>query len=191
MSQEATPLPSLAVVVPVFNEAATIDHALDEIAAVGDRYPGEFAVIAVDDGSEDGSGEALDAVAARLERVEVLHHEANGGYGAALRTGTARAAARGLEYVAFIDSDLTNPPADLLRIGELAGAGHAYIKASRFVPGGRMEGVPRSRRAVSVAGNMVGRALFGGRHPGRDQRVSRRANLADRGAGPRAKPASR
>ncbi len=153
--------PSLGIVVPVYNEAATIENGLEQITAVAGSYPGTATVIAVDDGSEDGSGELLAEIAGRLEGLEIERHAANQGYGAALRTGTARAAALGLDYVAFIDSDLTNPPSDLLRIGELATAGHAYIKASRFVPGGRMEGVPASRRWVSVAGNAVGRALFG------------------------------
>jgi hypothetical protein len=68
-----------------------------------------------------------------------------------------------LDYVAFIDSDLTNPPSDLLKIGELAGQGHPYMKASRFVRGGDMRAVPWSRRTVSRLGNVVAAGLFGTR----------------------------
>jgi dolichol-phosphate mannosyltransferase len=153
--------PSLAIVVPVYNEAATIEHALREIVAVAGLYPGEALVIAVDDGSADRSAELLEQLAGQLELLRVERHATNGGYGVAVRTGTAAAAKLELEYVAFIDSDLTNPPEDLLRIGELAAAGHDYVKASRFVGDGRMEGVPASRAAFSVAGNFVGRILFG------------------------------
>jgi glycosyltransferase involved in cell wall biosynthesis len=153
--------PSLAIVVPVFNEAATIEAGVRQIAAIAGRYPGEALVIAVDDGSADESAAILERLATELALLRVERHAANAGYGVALRTGTAAAAALGIDYVAFIDSDLTNPPEDLLRIGELAAAGHEYIKASRFVRGGRMEGVPAARAAVSVAGNAVGRLLFG------------------------------
>jgi dolichol-phosphate mannosyltransferase len=149
--------PSLGVVVPVYNEEAGLEPGIAAISAAAERYRGRCVVIAVDDGSADRSGDILD----RLASIEVVHHAQNAGYGAALRTGADRAAELGLDYVAFIDSDLTNPPDDVLKIGALAAAGHPYIKASRFVPGGSMADVPASRRWVSRAGNVVGQALFG------------------------------
>lgn len=161
MSPAAGPWPSLAVVVPVYNEQATIEDGLRAIVDVAERYDGEALVIAVDDGSSDGSLATLERLAGELDLLGVARHAANQGYGAALRTGAARARELEIEYVAFIDSDLTNPPEDLLTIGRLAAAGHAYIKASRFVPGGSMAAVPRRRRYVSRAGNFVGAALFG------------------------------
>jgi glycosyltransferase involved in cell wall biosynthesis len=153
--------PSLGIVVPVYNEAATIERACREIAAVAERYRGRAVVIAVDDGSADRSAAILAELAGGLEPLDTRRHSENAGYGAALRTGAERAHELGLDYVAFIDSDLTNPPEDLLKIGQLAAAGHDYIKGSRFVAGGSMAGVPGSRRAVSRAGNVVGQALFG------------------------------
>ena len=138
-----------------------IEHGVREIAAAVAGHPGDAIVIAVDDGSTDDSFERLERLAGELESLRVERHIANAGYGAALRTGAATARELGFDFVAFIDSDLTNPPADLLRIAELAAAGHDYVKASRFVPGGGMEGVPRSRAAISVAGNLVGQLLFG------------------------------
>jgi dolichol-phosphate mannosyltransferase len=161
VSAAAGPWPSLGVVVPVFNEEATIEPAVREIADAARRYEGRALVIAVDDGSADGSLGILDRLAGELDLLDVARHELNQGYGAALRTGAARAREQGLEYAAFIDSDLTNPPEDLLKVGRLAAAGHAYIKASRFAPGGSMAAVPLRRRGVSRAGNLVGAALFG------------------------------
>jgi dolichol-phosphate mannosyltransferase len=161
VSAAAGEWPSLGVVVPVYNEAATIEDGLRAIVDVARRYRGEALVIAIDDGSSDGSLAIVERLAGELDLLGVVRHEANRGYGAALRTGAARARELELEYVAFIDSDLTNPPEDLLTIGRLAAEGHAYIKASRFVPGGSMAAVPLRRRAVSRAGNLVGAALFG------------------------------
>jgi len=152
--------PSLATVVPVYNEEAGIRRCCEAVTAVAQRYPGRAIVIAVDDGSVDRSGTILDELVDQLPLLEVEHHPANAGYGAALRTGADRAASLGFEYVAFIDSDLTNPPEDLLKIGELASDGHAYIKGSRFIPGGGMGSVPFWRQAFSEAGNMIGRVLF-------------------------------
>jgi dolichol-phosphate mannosyltransferase len=157
----AGPWPSLGVVVPVYNEQATIERGLRAIVDVARRYEGEALAIAVDDGSSDGSLAILERLGTELDLLGVSRHEANQGYGAALRTGARRARQLELDYVAFIDSDLTNPPEDLLVIGRLAAEGHRYIKASRFAAGGSMAGVPLRRRSVSRAGNLVGAALFG------------------------------
>jgi len=158
---DSLPWPSLAVVIPIFNEAATIEQACKAIVEVVRAYPGTARVIAVDDGSRDSSVQTVTFLADELRELELLRHEANRGYGEALRTGAQRARDLGLEYVAFIDSDLTNPPSDLLKIGRLARQGHPYIKASRFIHGGEMSGVPFQRRVVSRVGNVVARALFG------------------------------
>jgi dolichol-phosphate mannosyltransferase len=161
VSAAAASWPSLGVVVPVYNEEDSIDRSLRAIVDVAPRYKGEAFVIAVDDGSADGSLAIIERLAAELDLLGVVRHQTNQGYGAALRTGAARARELELSYVAFIDSDLTNPPEDLLTIGRLAAEGHAYIKASRFVAGGSMAAVPLRRRAVSRVGNIVGGTLFG------------------------------
>jgi dolichol-phosphate mannosyltransferase len=159
----STGWPSLGVVVPVYNEEAGIERSCREIVAAIRGYRGRAVVIAVDDGSADRSAEIVARLAEELEELEPVRHEANAGYGQALRTGAARAAELGLDYVAFIDSDLTNPPADLLKVGELADRGHAYIKASRFVPGGTMAAVPFARRFMTRGANLIARPLFGTR----------------------------
>ena len=153
--------PSLGVVVPIYNEASSVERGCLAIVECVRGYHGRTVVIAVDDGSEDESAQIVSRLAAELAELELVRHEANGGYGQALRTGAGRARALGLDYVAFIDSDLTNPPSDLLKIAELAREGHPYIKASRFAPGGSMAAVPLARRAVSRAGNLVASTLFG------------------------------
>ena len=153
--------PSLAVVVPVFNEDATIEPSLRAIVATMRSHPGRSVVIAVEDGSTDDSRATLERLASDLDGLEVEVHERNQGYGQALRTGAARARREGYDYAAFIDSDLTNPPDDLLVMGRLAAEGHPYIKASRFIPGGSMASVPARRRYISTLGNRVGAALFG------------------------------
>jgi dolichol-phosphate mannosyltransferase len=161
VSAAAGPWPPLGIVVPVYNEAATIENALRRMAEVARAYEGTCRVIAVDDGSADGSREILERLEPELDVLDVARNPVNQGYGAALRTGAARAREDGLDYVAFIDSDLTNPPEDVLTIGRLAAGGHRYIKASRFIPGGTMGDVPWRRRIWSVAGNELGAFLFG------------------------------
>ncbi len=152
---------SIAVVVPVYNEASTIEEACEAFVDVVRRYQGRAAVLAVDDGSSDGSSSILNTLAASCDVMNCEQHEINQGYGAALRTGAEWGLANDFDYVAFIDSDLTNPPEDLLKMGELASSGALYIKASRYETGGGMDGVPFHRRAFSRTGNLVGSWLFG------------------------------
>jgi dolichol-phosphate mannosyltransferase len=153
--------PSLATVVPVYNEESGIERSSHAIVTAVEQYLGRSIVIAVDDGSSDASATLLAKLELDLDLLLVCRHEINAGYGAALRTGAQHAATLGFEYVAFIDSDLTNPPEDLLKIGALASKGHTYIKGSRFIDGGGMVSVPFWRQTVSRAGNAVGRRLFG------------------------------
>jgi dolichol-phosphate mannosyltransferase len=153
--------PSLAAVVPVFNEEGGIRRTSEAIVAVLENFRGRAGLIAVDDASTDASGSILSDLSEQFEMLRVCTHATNQGYGGALRTGARRAADEGFDYVAFIDSDMTNPPPDLLKIAELVRQGHSYVKGSRFSKGGGMSAVPFRRRLFSRAGNTVGRWLFG------------------------------
>ena len=154
-------LPGFAVIVPMFNEREGAGRCVREIAAVLDAMPNRTALIAVDDGSGDGTAAILRELAERHPALDVVTHPANRGYGAALVTGAARAAGRGFDYALFMDSDLTNDPRDIPRFAARMRDGFDVIKASRYIAGGRMVGVPWRRAAISRLGNAVARTLFG------------------------------
>lgn len=90
---------AVSVIVPVYNEAAVLPTVLRGLSALA--LDGDHEVIAVDDGSTDGSGAILDAWAQPPDR-RVIHLPRNAGKGAALRAGFA--AARG-EIVVVHDAD--------------------------------------------------------------------------------------
>ena len=77
----------LSVVIPAYNEVATIDRLIATVLDVDL----EKEIIVVDDHSTDGTRELLAVVAAAHPNVRVLRHEKNRGKGAALRTGFAHA----------------------------------------------------------------------------------------------------
>lgn len=80
-------LPGLSVIIPVFNEARTIASVVERVCAV--RMAGvrsALQIIVVDDGSTDGTPEALHE-AARSGKIALAVHAANRGKGAAIRTG--------------------------------------------------------------------------------------------------------
>ncbi len=97
MNPPNTP-PKVSVVMPVYKAERYLAQAVDSILA--QSFP-DFELLAVNDGSPDGSGGMLESYSARDSRVKQIHRE-NGGVTAALQTGIA--AAQGL-YIARMDSD--------------------------------------------------------------------------------------
>ena len=101
-----SPEPLLSVVVPCYNEAATIHTSLTRILACGID---PIEVIIIDDGSKDGTRDLLVSGPALDPRVRVVLHERNQGKGAALRTGFREARGR---FVVIQDADLEYDPAE-------------------------------------------------------------------------------
>ncbi len=101
----------LTVLIPAFNEEEglppTLQSLLKEPRLAGAR------VIVIDDGSTDKTAE----VARRFERVEVLRHKNNQGYGAGIKSGTRHATTR---YVAWFDADGQHRTEDLVSLYETA-----------------------------------------------------------------------
>ena len=95
---------TLSVIVPAYNEAGTILRLLDLVL----ESPVVSDVVVVDDGSTDGTEEALRTLAGN-PRVKVVSHERNRGKGAAIRTGIGHVAG---EFVIVQDADLEYDPGD-------------------------------------------------------------------------------
>ena len=121
----------LSVVIPVYNEAATIEEVVRRVKAL----PLTVEAIAVNDASTDGSGAVLDRLAASGQLNRVIHQPENRGKGAALRAGFAAASG---DVVVVQDADLEYDPADLPALLEPIRVGRADA-----VYGSRFQGGPR------------------------------------------------
>lgn len=96
-----TDYPTVAMIVPCWNEEATIKENIESLLALD--YPEDkLSIVAVNDGSTDRSGEILDAAFKNHPRVTVVHQD-NGGKHSALNAGIARA--EGAELVGCLDAD--------------------------------------------------------------------------------------
>lgn len=100
-------MPRTLLVVPCFNEAARLDP--DAFRRLVAARP-DVAVLLVNDGSTDGTGPLLDALAADPSgRLSALHLERNHGKAEAVRRGLLEAARRGAVYAGYWDADLATP----------------------------------------------------------------------------------
>jgi glycosyltransferase involved in cell wall biosynthesis len=145
--------PRLSLVVPCFRE----EHALAAIADEIGRWPGD-EILFVDDGSDDGTGEALARIATAHPRARVLRHAQNRGVGAAMRTGIA--ASRGAVVVVY-DADRTYPLADVERLAAEVERGADLATATPFGPRGAVAGVSAPRRLLTRLARLAWRLAVG------------------------------
>ena len=97
----------LSIVIPAFNEAATIERVL---ARISDSVGHFHEIIVVDDASTDQTAAQVEAQASRDPRIRLLRHSQNSGKTAALRTGFAAVTG---DLVVIQDADLEYDPADI------------------------------------------------------------------------------
>jgi len=125
------PYRMLSVIVPVYNERPTVAEAVRRMRTV--ELPVALEVIAVDDGSSDGTDKVLAAL--RDSTVRVLTHPTNRGKGAAIRTGLQ--VARG-DLVLIHDADLEYDPADWPKLLDpILGGKALVVYGSRFLGDGK------------------------------------------------------
>ncbi len=123
--------PLLSVIIPVYNEKATVEEILRRVLAA----PFRKEVIVVDDGSTDGTADILSArIEGRYGQVGILRHASNRGKGAAIRTAIPHC--RG-EFILIQDADLEYDPSDYQALLEPLLDGRAdVVYGSRFLGGG-------------------------------------------------------
>ena len=148
--------PRTLVVIPTYDERANLAEVVGRALA----QPCAVDVLVVDDNSPDGTGALADELAARHERMSVLHRPAKTGLGSAYRAGFEHGLSLGYEVLVEMDADLSHDPDDLCRL--IAGLDHAdVVLGSRYVQGGGVANWPRHRRLLSAGGNRYVRAVTG------------------------------
>jgi glycosyltransferase involved in cell wall biosynthesis len=128
MQQHESQSTRLSIVIPVFNEQATLARVVNKVM---DVVPHLFEVIVVDDGSTDQTKDIAAELADRHSQVRVMSHDRNLGKTAALRTGFALTSG---DIVIVQDADLEYDPQEISAVIQPILDGHAdVVYGSRFL----------------------------------------------------------
>ncbi|MDQ1710571.1 MAG: hypothetical protein QOE45_21 [Frankiaceae bacterium] len=122
-------LVKLSVLMPVYNEARTVSLAAKRLLDVD--LPCDVELVVVDDGSDDGTAERVDAL--DDPRVVTVRHETNRGKGAAVRTAASHATG---DYLLVYDADLEYPPEQIPKLLDPVLSGEAEVVYGTRVFGG-------------------------------------------------------
>lgn len=142
------------VIIPTFNESATIGRLLQSLLVHADAG---VDVLVVDDGSVDGTSHVVEEV--QTDRVHLLQRGVKKGLASAYVEGFRWALDRNYDAIVEMDGDLSHDPAAVPLL--LSGLENAdLVVGSRYVPGGSIENWSTFRRFLSVAGNLYARKLL-------------------------------
>jgi glycosyltransferase involved in cell wall biosynthesis len=119
---------ALSVILPVYNEAASLEQLNSKLTDALERLARSYEVIYIDDGSTDRSLAMLREIAARDSRVRVISLRRNYGQTAAMSAGIDHA--RG-QILIPMDADLQNDPADIARLLEKLDEGYDVVSGWR------------------------------------------------------------
>jgi glycosyltransferase involved in cell wall biosynthesis len=113
-------------VVPAYQAEKSVGSVVRELFEALAADASGAKVVVVDDGSTDGTSEA-----ARAAGAQVIRHEHNRGKGHALRTGFAALVAAGADAAVCVDADGQHPPAEAVRLAQLAAPRDALVLGTR------------------------------------------------------------
>lgn len=128
-------MPKTIIVLPTYNEKENLSRMVEELIAL--NIP-NLHILVVDDNSPDGTGKIADEIAARDERVNVLHRKEKNGLGQAYIAGFKQAISMDADYIIQMDCDFSHQPKyipDFLKAIE----SHDVVLGSRFAKGGSVD----------------------------------------------------
>jgi len=127
----------ISIVLPMLNEEANAARVVEELIAAFSASEWDLNVVAVNDGSDDNTGQIVNDLSAQYAIVRAAHHETRRGYGAAIRTGLAMSESR---VIGWMDGDGQYDPRDFMQLLthlEQGAIGAIGVRSERADPGHR------------------------------------------------------
>jgi dolichol-phosphate mannosyltransferase len=150
-------VPKALLVVPTYNERENVEDIAGRLLAT----LRDADILFVDDNSPDGTGDLLDAMAAREPRIHVLHRAGKLGLGTAYIAGFRWGLARDYAFLFEFDADGSHDPKYLPHMLALAEGDADVVVGSRNVPGGGTVNWGVGRKLLSRGGSFYSRTILG------------------------------
>jgi len=153
----------VSIIIPTYNESENIIQVLKSI---GEHLPEDIAAeaLVVDDNSPDGTGKIVEDYITDAHNeigytIEVIHRKTKSGLSSAILDGIQHSTG---ETVVIMDSDFSHPPKIIPQlVEEIKTSKCDIVIASRFVPGGAINGWSTKRKLISKAGKEIAKAGLG------------------------------
>lgn len=145
------------ICIPTFNERENLPLIVPEVLKV---LP-EANILIVDDNSPDGTGKLADEIAAKDDRVQVMHREGKKGLGKAYLAAFEWALEQDYEFIFEFDADFSHKPEYLPGLLALLHSEADVVVGSRRIAGGGVENWGASRRFISWGGSLYARTILG------------------------------
>lgn len=149
--------PGFSLIIPAYNEENGVAESLEHVLETLNHSGSEFEVIVVDDGSSDGTADALKPF---KKKVRILRHADNRGYGAALKTGIRNAQ---FDRIVITDSDGTYPNERIPELVSLMVANNSHMVVGART--GRNVAVPLIRKPAKWVIGKLANFVVGERIP--------------------------
>lgn len=149
------------VVLPAYNEEAALPPLLDALIENLTDERRDFAIVVVNDGSKDRTGEVIEEYARKYPVIPV-HNDGNKGLAETTRRGLLEAVKRAgnRDIIVMMDADNTHPAGLALRMVRLIREGNDVVIASRYREGSQVIGLANSRRLLSYVASWMFRIVF-------------------------------
>lgn len=143
------------IFIPTYNERENAPRMAEELLGL----PIDADILFVDDHSQDGTGELLEAIAAREPRVTVLHRPGKLGIGSAHLAGIRHAYANGYRWLVTLDCDFTHSPSDIPRLYAVRETADVIV-GSRHLRADSLPGWTAYRRFMTKLGHFMTRSVL-------------------------------
>jgi dolichol-phosphate mannosyltransferase len=154
----STEAPTALIVLPTFNEVENIAALIRGLRSATESSP-VFEILVVDDGSPDGTADAVREMQRTDPGVHLLDRGRKLGLGTAYRAGFDQAAERGHEFVFTMDADFSHSPDHVPEMWRLSPEADVVI-GSRYIPGGGISNWPWHRKVLSSTANLMARTIL-------------------------------
>jgi len=142
----------VSILIPTRNEFANIEKALESVSEAMKRDGIEYEVLVIDDGSNDGTVEKTQRVAAANQNIRLIQRKPPYGFGNSIRDGIALA--KGDACVVLM-ADLSDDPELIAQMKKEMDSGADMVIGSRFVNGAKISGYPFAKMASNRAFNLA------------------------------------